>query len=158
MGALAATGTVQLAFCWAHWRRRFYEIAQVGNTPIATGALARIAAIYTIEAEIRGQEAETRRIVRQQRTKPLVEELKTWLENRLTTVSRRSTIAEAIRYGLSRWDGLVRFLDDGRIEIDSKCRRARHPADRPQPQERALRWIGWRRRALGHPRVFDRDL
>jgi hypothetical protein len=48
-----------------------------------------------------------RRIVRQQRTKPLVEELKTWLENTLTTVSRKSTIAEVIRYGLSRWDGLV---------------------------------------------------
>jgi hypothetical protein len=100
-------------------RRRFYEIAQAGNAPIASEALARIAAIYAIEAEIRGQEAEARRSVRQQRTKPLVEELKTWLERQLAAVSRKSTIAEAIRYGLSRWDGLVRFLDDGRIEIDS---------------------------------------
>jgi hypothetical protein len=118
-GALAATGVVQLAFCWAHWRRKFYEIAQAGNAPIASEALARIATIYAIEAEIRGREAEVRRRVRQQRTKPLVEELKTWLENQLAAVSRKSTIAEAIRYGLSRWDGLVRFLDDGRIEIDS---------------------------------------
>jgi transposase len=118
-GALAATGTVQLAFCWAHWRRRFYEIAQAGNAPIATEALARIAVIYAIEAEIRGQKAEIRSSVRQERTKPLVDELKAWLERQLAAVSRKSTIAEAIRYGLSRWNGLVRFLDDGRIEIDS---------------------------------------
>lgn len=117
--ALAETGTVQLAFCWAHWRRRFYEIAQAGNAPIATEALTRIAAIYAIEAEIRGQQAKARHAARQQRTKPLVGELNTWLESQLATVSRKSTIAEAIRYGLGRWDGLVRFLDDGRIEIDS---------------------------------------
>jgi transposase len=118
-GALAETGAVQLAFCWAHWRRRFYEIAQAGNAPIATEVLARIAAIYAIEAEIRGREAEVRRAARQQRTKPLVDQLKTWLETQLAAVSRKSTIAEAIRYGLGRWGGLVRFLDDGRIEIDS---------------------------------------
>ena len=75
--------------------------------------------IYAIEAEIRGQQAEARRAARQQRTKPLVDELKTWLESQLAAVSRKSTIAEAIRYGLGRWDGLVRFLDDGRIEINS---------------------------------------
>jgi hypothetical protein len=118
-GALASTGAVELAFCWAHWRRKFYEIAQAGNAPIATEALARIAAIYAIEAEIRGQQAEARHAARQQRTKPLVEELKTWLERQLAAVSQKSTIAEAIRYGLGRWDGLVRFLDDGRIEVDS---------------------------------------
>jgi transposase len=118
-GALAATGAVQLAFCWAHWRRKFYEIARAGNAPIASEALARIAAIYAVEAEIRGQEAETRRSVRQQRSTPLVNALKAWLESQLAAVSRKSTIAEAIRYGLGRWDGLVRFLDDGRIEIDS---------------------------------------
>jgi transposase len=118
-GALAETGTVELAFCWAHWRRRFFEIAQAGNAPIATEALARIAAIYAIEAEIRGQDAKARQAVRQQRTKPLVDGLKTWLETQLATVSRKSTIAEAIRYGLGRWDGLVLFINDGRIEIDS---------------------------------------
>jgi hypothetical protein len=118
-GAVAATGAVQLAFCWAHWRRRFYEIAQAGNAPVATEALTRITAIYAIEADIRGQKAEARRSVRQQRTNPLVNALKTWLESQLAAVSRKSTIAEAIRYGLGRWDGLVRFLDDGRIEIDS---------------------------------------
>ena len=118
-GALAATGAVELAFCWAHWRRKFYEIAQAGNAPIAGEALARIAAIYAIEAEIRGQQVEARRCVRQQRTKLLIDEFRTWLESQLAAISRKSTIAEAIRYGLGRWDGLVRFLDDGRIEIDS---------------------------------------
>jgi transposase len=118
-GTLAKTGSVQLAFCWAHWRRRFYEIAQAGNAPIAAEALARIATIYAIEAEIRRQEAEARCTVRQQRTKPLVDSLKAWLEAQLAAVSRKSSIAEAIRYGLSRWGGLVRFLDDGRIEVDS---------------------------------------
>jgi transposase len=117
--ALAEAGAVRLAFCWAHWRRRFYEIAQAGNAPIATEALARIAAIYAIETEIRGQAAEARRHARQERTKPLVEGLKSWLESQLAAVSRKSTIAEAIRYGLARWDGLLRFVDDGRIEIDS---------------------------------------
>jgi transposase len=120
-GALAATGAVQLAFCWAHWRRKFYEIARAGDAPIASEALVRIAAIYAIDAEIRGQEAETRRLVRQQRSTPLVNEFKTWLERQLAAVSRKSTIAEAIRYGLGRWDGLVRFLDDGRIELDSNA-------------------------------------
>ena len=115
---MAATGAVQLAFCWAHWRRRFYEIAQAGNAPIASEALARIAAIYAIEVEIRGQKAEARHAARQQRAKPLVDSLKTWFEVQLATVSRKGTIAEAIRYGLGRWDGLVHFLDDGRIEID----------------------------------------
>jgi transposase len=118
-GALAAIGAVELAFCWAHWRRKFYEIARAGNAPIASEALARIAAIYAVEAEIRGQEAETRRSVRQQRSTPLVNALKAWLESQLAAVSRKSTIAEAIRYGLGRGDGLVRFLDDGRVEIDS---------------------------------------
>jgi transposase len=118
-GALAATGAVQLAFCWAHWRRKFYEIAQAGNAPIASEALARIAVIYATEADIRGQEAKVRRSVRRQRTKPLLEEFKIWLEAQLAAVSRKSTVADAIRYGLGRWDGLVRFLDDGRIEVDS---------------------------------------
>jgi transposase len=130
-GALAETGTVQLAFCWAHWRRRFYEIAQAGNAPIASEALARIAEIYAIEADIRGQDAEARQAVRQRRTKPLVDPLKTWLEAQLTAVSRKSTIAEAIRYGLGRWDGLVLFLDEAgsrSIPTSSSVRSDRSPS------------------------------
>ena len=87
--------------------------------PIATEALRRIAELYQIEAEIRGNSADQRRAVRQQKTTPLAEALKAWLEKTLAQVAGGSTIAQAIRYGLNHWDGLVRFLDDGRIEIDS---------------------------------------
>jgi len=117
--ALAERGHVQLAFCWSHVRRPFYDIAAGGSAPIATEALTRIAGLYALEAEIRGRSAEERRAIRQQRAKPIVEALKTWMEVNLASVSQKSNIAEAFRYALSRWDGLCRFLDDGRIEIDS---------------------------------------
>ena len=108
-----------LAFCWAHWRRRFYEIAKAGSAPIAEEALRRIAGLYKIEAQIRGNSAEERRAVRQATTKPLVAGLKTWLEAQLLRASAKSAIAVAIRYGFKHWDGLKRFLEDGRIEIDT---------------------------------------
>ena len=117
--ALAESGQVQLAFCWSHVRRPFYEIAASGDAPIATEALKRIAELYAIEAEIRGRSADKRRIVRQGRTRPLVEALKTWMEGKLGVVSQKGKIAAAFRYALSRWVGLSRFLDDGHIEIDS---------------------------------------
>jgi hypothetical protein len=81
---------------------------------------SRIAEIYKIEGEIRGNGAEVRRAVRRQKTKPLTEALRAWLETTLAQVASGSAIAQAIRYAFNRWDGLVRFLDDGRIEIDSK--------------------------------------
>jgi transposase len=112
-------GAVILAFCWAHWRRQFYEIAKKGPAPIAEETLRRIAALYAIEARIRGRSAEERRAVRQAESKPLVEDLRTWLEAQLARASGKSAIATAIRYGLRRWEGLNRFLDDGRIEIDT---------------------------------------
>jgi hypothetical protein len=114
-----AGGPVTLAFCWAHLRRRFYEIAKGGNAPIAEEALARIGRLYEIEADIRGRSADERRSQRQARAKPIVDDLKPWLEQQLRRVSRGATVAEDIRYGLSHWDGLTRFLDDGRIELDS---------------------------------------
>ena len=116
---LAEGGQVVLALCWAHVRRRFFEIAQAGNAPIAKEALARIAALYAIEQEIRGRTAEERCAIRQERTRPLLDDLKTWLEAKLVAVSKKSTLAEAIRYALVRWSGLTRFVDDGRVEIDS---------------------------------------
>jgi transposase len=119
--ALAKAGQVELAFCWSHVRRRFYEIAAAGTAPIAAEALERIARLYAVEAEIRGRSAEERRAVRQEKTKPFVDSLKTWMEAQLAAVSQKSTIAEAFRYALARWTGLTRFLDDGRIEIDSNA-------------------------------------
>ncbi len=117
--ALAQAGQVQLAFCWSHVRRRFYEIQTASPTPIAAEALARIGALYLIEAEIRSQSPEERRRIRQARAKPVVDALRPWLARQLEHVSRKSAMAEAIRYALARWEGLARFLDDGRIEIDS---------------------------------------
>jgi transposase len=127
-------GPATLAFCWSHWRRYFYEIARAGPAPIASEALRRIAGLYAIETVIRGRSAEERRAVRQTESMPLVEELKRWLETQLATVSARSVVAQAIRYGLNHWQGLVRFLDDGRIEMDSN------------PVERAMRPIALTRR------------
>ena len=116
---LAKRGEVQLAFCWSHVRRPFYELAQSGSAPIATEALARIAALYKIESEIRGRSAEERRAVRQDRSRPLVEAFEPWLREKLALISQKSKLAEAIRYALTRWPGLTLFLDDGRIEIDT---------------------------------------
>jgi transposase len=110
---------ITLAFCWAHLRRKFFDIAKGGSAPIASEALERIAALYAIEKTIRGRSADERRAVRQEKSKPLVLALKTWLEEQLARVSGKSVIAEAIRYGLNHWDGLTRFLEDGRIELDT---------------------------------------
>lgn len=112
-------GPLMLALCWSHFRRRFYDIAKGGNAPIATEALLRISRLYQIEDEIRGLSADARRAARQARSKELVDKLHVWLQQQLARVSRSSGLAEDIRYGLNHWEGLTRFLDDGRIEIDS---------------------------------------
>jgi transposase len=114
----------RLAFCWAHVRRKFYDIHVAAKhltrgAPLAEAALRRIAALYEIEAEIRGTPAAHRRSERQQRSRPLVEELKTWLTEQLGRISSRSTLAQAIRYALNHWGGLILFLDDGRLELDT---------------------------------------
>jgi transposase len=110
---------ITLAFCWSHLRRKFFDIAKDGNAPIASEALVRIAAIYAIEKTIRGRSADERRAVRQAKSKPLVLELKTWFAQQLARVSRKSPVADAIRYAQHHWEGLTRFLDDGRIELDT---------------------------------------
>jgi transposase len=116
---LARRNDVQLAFCWSHVRRKFYELATPGPAPIATEALTRIAELYRIEGEIRGRSAEERRMVRQQRSRPLIEALEPWLRTKLQLISQKTKLAEAIRYALSRWQGLCLFLNDGRVEIDN---------------------------------------
>ena len=115
----ASDNAITLAFCWSHLRRRFFDIAEGGPAPIASEALVRIAALYAIEKTIRGRSADQRRAVRQERSKPLVLALKAWFELQLTLVSGKAKIAEHIRYALNHWDGLTRFLDDGRIELDT---------------------------------------
>lgn len=116
---LAEKNGATLAFCWAHVRRRFYELATAGPAPIASEVLRRIAELYRIEDDIRGQPAETRRAARQERSRPIVAALEPWMREKLGLISQKTKLAEAIRYTLSRWEGLTHFLDDGRIEIDS---------------------------------------
>lgn len=117
--ALAAGNSVSLAFCWSHVRRRFYELAAAGPAPIASEVLRRIAELYKIEDDIRGITHEERRAVRQAKSRPIIDSLAPWLTERLSVISQKTKLAEAIRYTISRWDGLIRFIDDGRIEIDS---------------------------------------
>jgi transposase len=116
---IASKGSVYLAFCWAHVRRKFYDLAAAGPAPIATEALDQIQKLYKIEAEIRGQTPDLRQAARHLHTRPILEAFEPWLRARLETVSQKSKLAEAIRYALSRWEGLTLFLDDGRIEIDN---------------------------------------
>jgi len=110
---------ITTAFCWAHLRRPFFKLAKNGNAPIAAQALLRIAQLYKIEDRIRGKSPEDRRTMRQAQSLPHVNAFKSFLERELGRVSRKSPVAEAIRYGLNHWDGLARFLDDGRIDLDS---------------------------------------
>ena len=117
--AFANKNGVQLAFCWAHVRRRFYELAAAGSAPIASEALERIAALYAIEKDLKDRCADERRDVRQGKYRPILDALEPWLREKLALISQKTKLAEAIRYALSRWEGLIRFVDDGRIEIDS---------------------------------------
>src|SRR4051812_27331721 len=112
-------GEIRLAFCWAHCRRRFYELHQATGSPLAEEALRRIGELYAIEAEVRGRPAEERRAARRERSRPLVDALHAWLTVQLGRVSGKSGLAEAIRYALRHWQGLVLFLDDGRLELDT---------------------------------------
>ncbi len=108
---------VQLAFCWSHVRRKFYELAD--KSPVATEVLRRIALLYAIEDEVRGSSAEQRRALRVERAHVVVDDLRLYLDARLRQVSAKSKLAEAIRYALNRWAGLTVFLEDGRVELDS---------------------------------------
>jgi transposase len=108
---------LQLAFCWAHVRRKFYELAD--SSPVATEVLRRIAMLYAIEGEVRGTSAEQRRSVRDERSRIIIDDLRQYLDARNRQVSAKAKLGEAIRYALTRWDGLSRFLDDGRIDLDS---------------------------------------
>ena len=131
-----ADASVRLAFCWAHMRRGFYDFYISTKSPLAAEVLARIRTLYAIEAEIRGYPAEHRRCVRQERSRSIVEALHVWLEDHLPRVSGASDLALAMRYALRHWSGLVVFLDDGRVEMDSNV------------VERAIRPIPMTRKAV----------
>jgi transposase len=112
------------AACWAHARRPWWDLYQQAGKAedcIAAEALRRIAALYAVEASIRGQPPDKRREERQARAGPLLQDLHTWLSSLLTRVSAKSALAQAIGYSLTRWTALTRYVEDGRIEIDNNA-------------------------------------
>lgn len=109
------------AACWAHARRKFYELAAATDSPVANEALVRIGALYEIEESIRGQPATERQRERHARAGPILDDWQRWLLANVKLVSKKSELAGAIHYALSRWRALTRYRDDGRIEIDNNA-------------------------------------
>ena len=114
-------GRVTEAACWAHVRRKFFEEHATTQSPLAKEALDRIGTLYGIEEDIRGKPPDERRRVRQEKASPLLAEMRTWLETTLPKLSGKSDLAKAMRYAVSRWEALRRYLHDGRIEIDNNA-------------------------------------
>ena len=108
-----------MARCWAHARRKLIDARPRAGSPLVDEALERIAALYAIEKEIRGQQPDQRRSVRQERTVPLLEDLHGWLKDQAARISTKSELGTALAYTLDHWDGLVLFAGDGRVEMDS---------------------------------------
>jgi transposase len=123
------SGRVVEAACWAHVRRKFFDLHATGKAPLATETLTQIQALYAIEVDIRGHLPDERRRARQTRAAPLLADMKTWLDTTLLRIPRRGDLAVAIRYALGRWAALTRYADDGTVEIDNN------------PVERAIRPI-----------------
>lgn len=113
---------IQEAACWAHVRRKFFDLTtSLGTHPIAEETLVRIGELYDIENAIRGAPPDRRKTIRQSQAKPKIEALRRWWDKMLTELPRSSSTAEAIRYAITRWASLCRFLDDGTIEIDNNA-------------------------------------
>lgn len=115
--------------CWAHARRKFHDVYAAKQSPVAQEALERITALYAIEKAIRGRPPDERRRIRQERSRPVAEDLFAWMESTLPKLSGRSDLAAAMRYALARRESLLRYLDDGCLAIDNN------------PAERALRGV-----------------
>jgi transposase len=108
-------GPIIEAACWAHARRKFFDLARLSKAPIAIAAVERIDALFAIEREINGLVPSERLCQRQERSRPLVVELENWLREQRSRVSKNSETGKAINYSLKRWLALTRFLDDGRL-------------------------------------------
>ena len=126
---LYEAGRVVEAACWAHVRRKFFDLHATGKSPTASEALRRIQELYLVEDGVRRRLPDERRRARQTRAGPMLADMHAWLTATVARTSRRSDLAAAIRYALSRWTALTRYLDDGTIEIDNN------------PVERAIRPI-----------------
>src|SRR5580692_362750 len=118
---LYETGTIVEAACWAHVRRKFFDLHQGHASPVAREALERIGQLYGIEKEIRGRSPDERREVRQARSGPLLDAMHAWLKTTLLKLSKKSELARAIHYALERWLALMVFVDDGRVEMDNNA-------------------------------------
>jgi transposase len=114
-------GQIVEAACWAHVRRKMYDLHQAHRSPIAAEALERIGQLYGIETEIRGRLPGERRQIRTERARPLLDSMQTWFKATLAKLSQKSDVALAINYALGRWAALVRYCDDGNIEIDNNA-------------------------------------
>ncbi|MET4023280.1 transposase [Bradyrhizobium sp. S3.2.12] len=112
-------GPWTLVHCWSHLRRRFVKLARNSKSPIAEAAVRHIAQLYAIEAMVRGSSPDIRLVARKEHSLPMVAALKPWFEKQLSMISSGSTLAEDIRYALNHWQGLTRFLEDGRLELDT---------------------------------------
>jgi transposase len=109
------TGPIVEAACWAHARRKFFDLARLSKAPIAAEAVRRIDGLFAIEREINGLVPQERLRVRQERSRPLIIELQTWLREQRARLSKNNDTTKAINYSLNRWDAFTRFLDDGRL-------------------------------------------
>ena len=112
---------IKEAACWAHVRRKFFDIHEANRSPIAWEALERIRALYEIESEIRGKPPNERCAVRQARAGPLLRDLHHWFVATVRKLSKKSELAGAIQYALSRWEALCWYRDDGRTELDNNA-------------------------------------
>ncbi len=122
------------AACWAHARRKFFDVHEATKSPIAAEALRRIGELYAIEAGTTGRPVDLRLALRQEQAVPHLVELRSWLEEQSRRLSSKTDLAKAIRYALTRWDALTRYRSDGRLGIDNN------------PAERSLRGIALTRK------------
>ena len=127
-------GPIIEAACWAHSRRKFFELARLRKMPIAIEAVVRIDALFAIERDINGQSPAQRFAVRRERSKPLVDSFETWLRGERKKLSSKGPLAKAIDYQFNHWAAFTRFLDDGRVCLSNNA------------AERALRGIAVGRR------------
>ena len=114
-------GRIVEAACWAHTRRKFHDLFAATQSPTAAEAIRRVGELYAVEKQVRGSPPEIRLAVRQARSRPIMDELRRWLDQTLETLSTKSDMAGAIRYALARWVALTRYLDDGTVEIDNNA-------------------------------------
>lgn len=112
-------GQIAEAGCWAHARRKFFELHAANKSQIAVQALEQIGQLYEIERQVQGAPADERLRIRQQQGRPVVDKLKGWLTDNRTKVPEGSATAKAIDYSLRRWQALTVFVDNAQVPIDN---------------------------------------